>query len=95
MDNNLFELDLSVRAFFCLRSAGIYSVNDLISRKQDDLKQVRNLGERAYEEIIEKVHSSGYKFKDENMDDKDSDVIQNTGCNFGVKVKRIGTKKLV
>ena len=49
------ELDLSVRSNNCLRRAGINTVGDLISKSEDDLKKVRNLGTKSLEEIIKKL----------------------------------------
>ena len=49
------ELDLSVRSNNCLRRAGINTVGDLITRSEEDLKKVRNLGIKSLEEIIKKL----------------------------------------
>ncbi|MBQ2223313.1 MAG: DNA-directed RNA polymerase subunit alpha, partial [Oscillospiraceae bacterium] len=38
------ELDLSVRSFNCLKRANINTVEDLISKTEDDMMKVRNLG---------------------------------------------------
>ncbi len=35
------ELDLSVRSFNCLKRAGINTVEDLISRTEDDMMKVK------------------------------------------------------
>ncbi len=51
------ELDLSVRAYNCLKKANINTVGDLIKYKQQDLLKVRNLGRKTLKEIIEKLSS--------------------------------------
>ena len=41
------ELDLSVRSFNCLKRADINTVEDLISKTEDDMMKVRNLGRKS------------------------------------------------
>ena len=41
------ELDLSVRSFNCLKRANINTVADLISKTQDEMIKVRNLGRKS------------------------------------------------
>ena len=48
------ELDLSVRSFNCLKRANINTVEDLISKTEDDMMKVRNLGRKSLEEVINK-----------------------------------------
>ena len=57
------ELDLSVRSFNCLKRAGIDKVADLISKSQDDMMRVRNLGQKSLEEVIAKLHSLGLSLR--------------------------------
>ena len=50
------EMDLSVRAFNCLKRSDIYIVSDITERlKKGDIIKIRNIGRKTYEEIIEKV----------------------------------------
>ena len=51
------ELDLSVRSFNCLKRAGIDTVEDLVSKTQEDMIKVRNLGKKSLEEVIQKLES--------------------------------------
>ncbi len=53
------ELDLSVRSYNCLKRAGINSVEDLISRTEDDMMKVRNLGRKSLEEVLSKLNGLG------------------------------------
>lgn len=53
------ELDLSVRSFNCLKRANINTVEDLISRTEDDMMKVRNLGRKSLEEVIHKLTMMG------------------------------------
>lgn len=59
------ELDLSVRSFNCLKRAGINTVEDLISKTEDDMMKVRNLGRKSLEEVIEKLAGLGYELSPE------------------------------
>ena len=45
------ELELSVRAYNCLRRAGINTIGDLLKMSADDLLRVRNLGRKTTEEV--------------------------------------------
>ncbi|MBQ8210697.1 MAG: DNA-directed RNA polymerase subunit alpha [Clostridia bacterium] len=57
------ELDLSVRSFNCLKRAGIDKVEDLISKSEDDMMRVRNLGRKSLDEVIAKLHSLGLSLR--------------------------------
>ena len=53
------ELDLSVRSFNCLKRANINTVEDLISKTQDEMIKVRNLGRKSLEEVEHKLAMMG------------------------------------
>ena len=53
------ELDLSVRSFNCLKRANINTVADLISKTEEDMMKVRNLGRKSLEEVINKLAHDG------------------------------------
>lgn len=56
IDTTIEEMDLSTRAFVCLKRANINTVSDITKRlKKGDIMKVRNLGIKTYKEIIEKV----------------------------------------
>jgi DNA-directed RNA polymerase subunit alpha len=54
-----------VRSFNCLKRAGINNVEDLISKTEDDMMKVRNLGRKSLEEVINKLASLGFSLRDE------------------------------
>ena len=61
------ELDLSVRSFNCLKRANINTVEDLISKTEDEMMKVRNLGRKSLEEVINKLAMMGLALaSDEN-----------------------------
>ena len=53
------ELDLSVRSFNCLKRANINTVEDLISKTEDEMMKVRNLGRKSLEEVVNKLEMMG------------------------------------
>ena len=57
LEMTIEELDLSVRAYNCLKRAGINTVEDLISRTEGDMIKVRNLGRKSLDEVIGKLHA--------------------------------------
>ena len=59
------ELDLSVRSFNCLKRANINTVEDLISKTEDEMMKVRNLGRKSLEEVINKLAMMGLRLADE------------------------------
>lgn len=65
LEMTIEELDLSVRSFNCLKRAGINTVEDLISKTEEEMMKVRNLGKKSLEEVINKLHSLGYDLSQE------------------------------
>lgn len=59
LDMTIEELDLSVRSFNCLKRANINTVEDLISKTQDEMIKVRNLGRKSLEEVEHKLAMMG------------------------------------
>jgi DNA-directed RNA polymerase subunit alpha len=54
------ELDLSVRAFNCLKANDITTVGQLLGKKEDELLSLRNFGRKSLDEIKEKLVEKGY-----------------------------------
>ena len=67
LEMTIEELDLSVRSFNCLKRAGINTVEDLVSKSEDEMMKVRNLGRKSLEEVMAKLDSLGFKL---NTDDE-------------------------
>ena len=59
LEMTIEELDLSVRSFNCLKRANITTVEDLISKTQDEMIKVRNLGRKSLEEVEHKLAMMG------------------------------------
>ena len=65
LDMTIEELDLSVRSFNCLKRDNINPVADLISKTEDEMMKVRNLGRKSLEEVIGKLEAMGLSLADE------------------------------
>lgn len=68
LETTIEELDLSVRSFNCLKRAGINTVADLISRSEDEMMKVRNLGRKSFDEVKEKLQSLGFDLSSDDND---------------------------
>ena len=66
MKMTIEELDLSVRSFNCLKRANINTVEDLISKTEDEMMKVRNLGRKSLEEVINKLAMMGLSLASED-----------------------------
>jgi len=67
LEMTIEELDLSVRSFNCLKRANINTVEDLISKTEDEMIKVRNLGRKSLEEVVHKLAMMGLSLaSDEN-----------------------------
>ena len=59
LEMTIEDLDLSVRAYNCLKRAGINTVSELVQRNQEDMMKVRNLGKKSLEEVEQKLQALG------------------------------------
>jgi DNA-directed RNA polymerase subunit alpha len=62
-DMTIEELDLSVRAFNCLKRAEINTVGELINKTPEEMMKVRNLGKKSLEEVDEKLALLGLSLR--------------------------------
>jgi DNA-directed RNA polymerase subunit alpha len=60
LEMTIEELDLSVRAFNCLKRAGVNTVQDLINKSPEEMMKVRNLGKKSLEEVMAKLESLNF-----------------------------------
>ncbi len=63
VDMTIEELDLSVRAFNCLKRAGINTVGELVQKDQEEMMKVRNLGKKSLEEVEQKLELLGLSLR--------------------------------
>ena len=53
------DLELSVRAYNCLKRASINSMSELLKKSEHDLLNIKNFGKKSSDEVIEKLHQMG------------------------------------
>lgn len=53
-------LNLSTRCFHCLDKIGVQYVGELVLMSENDLKNIKNMGKKSFDEIAEKLSSFGY-----------------------------------
>ena len=59
LEMSIDELELSVRSYNCLKSAGINTVEELTNKTSEDMMKVRNLGRKSLEEVLAKLKELG------------------------------------
>lgn len=64
LETPIEEIEFSVRAYNCLKRAGIHTVQDLINKKEVEVTKIRNLGKKSLKEVLDKVDEMGLKFRD-------------------------------
>ncbi|MEG1287798.1 MAG: DNA-directed RNA polymerase subunit alpha [Bacilli bacterium] len=64
LETPIEEVEFSVRAYNCLKRAGIHSVQDLVNKKESEVTKIRNLGKKSLKEVLDKVAELGLKFKE-------------------------------
>jgi DNA-directed RNA polymerase subunit alpha len=64
-DRLIEELEIGVRAYNCLKRAGVQTIGDLQAKSESELKAIPNFGERSIEEVIEAMHGLGLDLREE------------------------------
>ncbi len=64
-DRLIEELEIGVRAYNCLKRAGIQTVGDLVQRSESELNAIPNFGKRSTDEVKESLHALGLGLRDE------------------------------
>ena len=63
LETSIEDLDFSVRAYNCLKRAGIHTLQDLVNKSESDMMKIRNLGKKSLEEVMNKIADLGLEFK--------------------------------
>ncbi|GAA3935510.1 DNA-directed RNA polymerase subunit alpha [Pseudoclavibacter caeni] len=58
------ELDLSVRSYNCLKRENINYVNELVALSEQQLMNIRNIGQKSVDEVKDKLEELGLSLKD-------------------------------
>jgi DNA-directed RNA polymerase subunit alpha len=64
-DRLIEELDIGVRAYNCLKRAGIQTIGDLVTRSKSELNAIPNFGQRSTEEVIDSLAQIGLSLRAE------------------------------
>ena len=64
LETPIEEIEFSVRAYNCLKRAGVNTMQDLIDKRESEVNKIRNLGKKSLKEVIDKVKDMGLKFRD-------------------------------
>ena len=70
------DLDLSVRAYNCLKRASINSMAELLKKSEHDLLNIKNFGKKSSDEVIERLHHFGLDLAPNPEMDEDGMVIE-------------------
>jgi DNA-directed RNA polymerase subunit alpha len=64
-DRLIEELEIGVRAYNCLKRAGIQTIGDLVQKSESELKAIPNFGERSIEEVKESLAALGLSLRED------------------------------
>ena len=70
------ELELSVRAYNCLKRASINSMAELLKKSEHDLLNIKNFGKKSSDEVIERLHHFGLDLAPSPEVDENGVVIE-------------------
>ena len=70
------ELELSVRAYNCLKRASINSMAELLKKSEHDLLNIKNFGKKSSDEVIERLRHFGLDLAPNPELDEDGMVIE-------------------
>jgi len=70
------ELELSVRAYNCLKRASINSMAELLKKSEHDLLNIKNFGKKSSDEVIERLHHFGLDLAPNPEVDENGVVIE-------------------
>ena len=66
LETTIEDLDFSVRAYNCLKRAGIHTLQDLVNKSENDMMKIRNLGKKSLKEVLDKVRDLGLILREED-----------------------------
>lgn len=66
LETSIDDLDFSVRAYNCLKRAGINTLGDLTEKSELEMMKIRNLGKKSLKEVVDKIKDMGLRFRDED-----------------------------
>ena len=66
LETSIEDLDFSVRAYNCLKRAGIHTLQDLVNKSENDMMKIRNLGKKSLKEVLDKIRDMGLILRDDD-----------------------------
>ena len=66
LETSIEDLDFSVRAYNCLKRAGIHTLQDLVNKSESDMMKIRNVGKKSLKEVLDKIKDMGLTLHDED-----------------------------
>ena len=66
LETSIEDLDFSVRAYNCLKRAGIHTLQDLVNKSESDMMKIRNLGKKSLKEVLDKIRDMGLVLRDDD-----------------------------
>ena len=66
LETSIEDLDFSVRAYNCLKRAGIHTLQDLVNKSENDMMKIRNLGKKSLKEVLDKIREMGLVLRDDD-----------------------------
>ena len=66
LETSIEDLDFSVRAYNCLKRAGIHTLQDLVNKSESDMMKIRNLGKKSLKEVLDRIKDMGLTLRDED-----------------------------
>ena len=66
LETSIDDLDFSVRAYNCLKRAGVNTLGDLTEKSELEMMKIRNLGKKSLKEVMDKIKDKGLRFSDED-----------------------------
>ena len=66
LETSIEDLDFSVRAYNCLKRAGIHTLQDLVNKSESDMMKIRNLGKKSLKEVLDKIKEMGLTLRDDD-----------------------------
>ncbi len=66
LETSIEDLDFSVRAYNCLKRAGIHTLQDLVNKSESDMMKIRNLGKKSLKEVLDKIKEMGLILRDDD-----------------------------
>ena len=66
LERPIDDLDFSVRAYNCLKRAGINTLGDLTQKSELEMMKIRNLGKKSLKEVMDKIKDMGLRFREDD-----------------------------